>query len=66
MFGAASAEDQCDGAVPLRIANLNPFHFPGMPASFDACVLRSGETELILSFDAASHLVAALRTGNGC
>ena len=63
MPGAASAEDRCDGAVPLRIANLNPFHLPGAPASFGACVLRPGETELILSLDAASHLVTASSNG---
>ena len=37
--------------MPLRIANFNPFHLPGAPASFGACVLRPGETELILSLD---------------
>ena len=49
--------------MPLRIANLNPFHLPGAPASFDARVLRPGETELILSLDIASHLVTESSNG---
>lgn len=54
---SAAADDPCASAAPLRIANLNPFHLVyGVPASFGACVLPPGSSEVIASLDVASHL----------
>ena len=58
--GAAFAENRCDGAAPLRIANLSPFHIPyRVPASFGACVLPPVASEVIAALDLASHLDTA-------
>ncbi len=58
--GAVSAEERCAGAAPLRIANLSPFHIPyRVPASFGACVLPPGASEVIAALDIASHMDAA-------
>ena len=58
--GAVFAEDRCDGAAPLRIANLHPFHIPFcVPASFGACVLPPGRTAPTAVLDIASHPGAA-------
>ena len=44
-------------AAPLRLVNLNPFHLLyGVPASFGAGVMPEGASEVIASFDMASHL----------
>ena len=46
-------------AQPLRLVNLNPFHLLyGVPASFGAGVMPDGASEVIASFDMASHLNA--------
>ena len=61
--GAVSSEERCDSAAPLRIANLSPFHIPyRVHASFGACVLPPGASELIAALDIASHLGTASST----
>ena len=61
---AAEERDPCDGAAPLRVVNLDPFHLAyGVPGSYGACVLRPGAAELIASLDIASHMNGA-RSGS--
>ncbi len=44
-------------AFPLRLVNLNPFHLLyGVPAPFGTAVMPEGASEVIASFDMASHL----------
>ncbi|MDE0241251.1 MAG: DUF3187 family protein [bacterium] len=44
-------------ASPLRLVNLNPFHLLyGVPAPFGSGVMPEGASEVIASFDMASHL----------
>ena len=55
LLPAAVAGEQ--RAVPLRLVNLNPFHLLyGVPASFGARVMPEGASDVIASFDMASHL----------
>ena len=59
LSAAADKSDGCDGAMPLGVVNLNPFHLVyGPPASHGACILASGSSELIASFHIASHMTA--------
>ena len=61
---AAGKPDNCDGATPLRVINLNPFHLVyGPPGSHGACILTPGSTELIASLHIASHMTEA-RSGS--
>ena len=54
--GGAAAGERSDIATPLGTVNLNPFHLPwGVPVSHGARVLGPGSTELVVSFDMASH-----------
>ena len=60
----AEERDACDGATPLRVVNLNPFHLVyGIPGSYGACILKPGSSELIASMDIASHMTGA-RSGS--
>ena len=59
--GAAVSEEADPGsrAMPLRMANLNPFHLLyGVPPSAGARVMPEGSSEVIASLDIASHLRA--------
>ena len=57
---AAGERDACDGAAPLRVVNMDPFHLAyGVPGSYGACVLLPGSSELIASLDIASHMNGA-------
>lgn len=60
----AEERDACDGAAPIRVVNLNPFHLVyGVPGSHGACILKPGAAELIASLDIASHMGGA-RSGS--
>ncbi len=60
----ANENAPCDGATPLRIVNLNPFHLAyGVPGSHGSCVLMQGVSRVSLSSDVASHMISA-RSGS--
>lgn len=55
----ANEHAPCDGMIPLRIVNLNPFHLAyGVPVSHGSCVLMPGVSKITLSSDMASHMTS--------